>query len=139
MNNETIGHAEQWYDNYTGQPCENYTGHPDYPGPEVTGTDEVNEPNIFIERCGQGFLVYVGQDKLAFTDGLDAAEWVLGWLGFEHEIVESVSDILAGLWDADELVDRDGVRLLDIAQAALAYVEGQYGLREGKYDELCEP
>lgn len=124
---------------------------------EVRGKDEAKQP-IQIEPLGQGFLVMLDiwgvlrPPKLAFTDRVDVAGWLLEWLGFEEEIVEGVLDILEGLWDADELynilsdcvaeVDYDELvaravswndpeqrkpleyeRALDVASAAWVYIE----------------
>lgn len=72
-----------------------------FPEPDVSSADEVSDPDIFIERCGQGFLVYVGQDKLAFSDAFDIAEWLLGWLGLDNEKVISIGNIPGGLLDPD--------------------------------------
>lgn len=111
------------------------------PGPSVSDRDEMKEP-IRIAPLKQGFVVQ-GKDALgyeddgvALTDRVDAAEWLLEWLGFDDEIVESVRDILAGLWDCDELVEMavswndpeqrkplEYERALDVAGAAWAYTE----------------
>jgi len=113
--------------------------------------DEVN-PSIQVEACERGFLVVWDGDTLAFTDRVEAAEWLLGWLGFDDEIVESVLDILEGQWDPDELydilsdcvagVDYDELEdtgcqgVLDVAEAAQAYVEAEGGVEV--WAELCE-
>lgn len=117
--------------------------------------DEV-KPSIQVEALEQGFLIRWRGVELAFTDRVDAAEWLLGWLGFEDEIVESVRDILEGLWDADELYDilSDCVAGLDydevedgdctvahIALAAWAFIEevedGGFG-EDGQYQKLVK-
>lgn len=117
----------------------------------LDGVLEANEA-IRITRLRQGFVVALqgvftgdAEDDLAFTDAIDLTEWLLGWLGFDEEIVESVRDILAGLWDADELVDREArldarglerlYEMQEVAEAAQAYVER--GFVEA-YDKLAE-
>lgn len=97
--------------------------------------------HIQVEACERGFLIVWDSDTLAFTDRVDAADWLLGWLGFDDEIVKSVLDIL---WDAGELVDRDELwpdlkqldMMLDIVKAAQAYVEAP--LFPGVHDKLRE-
>lgn len=78
-----------------------------FPGPDVSMPKKAQiKLPIQIEWLEQGFLAEYGGHKLGFSNGVDTADWLLDWLGFGEEIVESVRDILAGLWDADELVDK---------------------------------
>lgn len=108
-----------------------------FPGPDVSGKDEADYP-IIIERLDQGFLIEYAHDlevSLAFTDRVDATEWLLGWLGFEDGIVESVREILAGLWDADELTNREEASWQVVVEAARAYTEDDSS--EAGYDRLA--
>lgn len=128
-----------------------------YPHNEVVAPprEAEREQPIRIEPLKQGFLVKCRcVAERAFTDRVDAAEWLLGWLGFGEEIVEGVLDALDGPWDADELynilsdcvagVDYDELEDRDcavahVALAAWAYIEAQ-GLdaQEKQYQKLVE-
>lgn len=169
MSNEAIEYRDGPWASTGSDSCVDTAGGWHFPGPDVSGKGEPKEA-IRIVPLKQGFVVQTEDalgyedDGVAFTDRMDAAEWLLGWLGFEDEIVESVRDILAGLRDADELVDRDQKlvrafnkawnelmdmvagredyrpsdidrqKLLDIARAAQAYVKPDLAQSEPIYE-----
>lgn len=97
-------------------------------GPDIK--DEVKEA-IRIEPLKQGFLVKCRcVAERAFTDRVDAAEWLLGWLGFNAARVIGVRDVLAGLWDfvePDSDNEWDADELYNILSDCVAGVD---------YDEL---
>lgn len=150
--------CEQWWlmdgwEEYEDGPWATEDWH--FPAPDVRAEAK---GYIQVEACEQGFLVTWDTETLAFTDRVDVAEWLLGWLGFEDETVESVRDVLAGLWDADELVDRgahsqyahcmdwptkwwekvrDSKGALGVARAAQAFIERNGGGADG-YNRLVK-
>lgn len=109
----------------------------DFPGSDVSA-GAGPKPPIRIQPLKQGFVVEPDffdceGDELAFTDAVDAAEWLLAWLGFDdYQMVESIVDILKGLsvcivsaahQDNHERRHRSYERAIGVAEAAQGYIE----------------
>lgn len=84
-------------------------------------------PPIVIKPLQQGGFVV--DDQRGFTDALDMAEWLLGWLGFdknEYHLMLIGEDTARG----------NHKRVLDVVEAACTYVERWGSVAD--YNKLAE-
>lgn len=110
----------------------------DFPSPDVSAKVEPKEP-IRIVPLKQGFVVagdeFEGlcEDDLAFTDAVDLAEWLLEWLGLEHE-PEALS---SEWWERDRAWrSHEHKRALDVVEAADTFIARSGSVTE--YHKLVE-
>lgn len=132
--------------------CVDVTGHWCFPGPDVKF--KVSPPIVVKPLQQGGFVV---DDQRGFTDALDMAEWLLGWLGVDDEpvgsadaTIETYADEMERLWPMinEQLTDyhkraRAFRGVLDVAEAARVYVEHSEGDdifedNSDRYRELIE-